>query len=113
MTFRPLTAAALLLALAPALPAEAQTATYVFQTVDAYEVDGNTVRITGIVQGEAQARTVSYPWSFGEQTTSYYAAQRCERLALLSVAKPGRYLFSVLSASTLGFRCKLALVPQN
>jgi hypothetical protein len=115
-------AAAVLLSSSLALPAQAQATgtTYVFQTVDAFEmVNSNTVRITGILQGQAEAQTITIiGWSFGNSTTTFDSPQRCERLALMSMAKPGRYLFSVTASniSTPGFNpsaCKLSLIPQG
>ncbi|WP_375754583.1 hypothetical protein [Corallococcus exercitus] len=99
----PLRALALLatLSLAPST-AGAQTqpeqpvwgVTYVFTSVDAYTVGHASLDITGTLEGESTPRTFSF-WAGGSSTDGYsIEASRCDRLALLAMTRPGRYLFS-------------------
>ena len=109
---------ALSLSLAPLALASAQSApppTSVFTAVDSVEIlnGGYTFRVTGLVQGENQPRTVEVYSDF-YRSDSYDgtgAAARCERMALLTMNKPGRYVFEVQAESN-GFRCKLTRLPQ-
>jgi hypothetical protein len=90
---------ALLLSLAPLKDASASTPTYVFEAVDSYDIGGleNTVSITGIIQGEATPRTVTltYEASPVEYSGAKRTFERCERLILLAMAKPGQYLLEM------------------
>ena len=86
------------------------TTTYVFQTVDAGRVDGSNYRftVTGILVGEAAPV---------DKLFSYYASpafqldvvQQCERMAMLSMARPGYYLLEITPASSSAYAptCKL------
>jgi hypothetical protein len=96
--------AACLVALA-ATPGAASAAigpnTVVFETVDSFETVGRTqARIEGIVQGETA------PQSFSVFFTTNEAAVRCDRLALMAMNRPGRFLFSFDSASEVS-TCRL------
>lgn len=98
-------AAVLLSTLVPLSVAVAEVqATYVFTTVDSYNIKGDVlaVEVTGIVQGEATPRTVTltyHPSTFSGQGGDYVASQRtfdrCERLLLLAMSKPGQYLLEL------------------
>lgn len=123
MTFKTLAGATLLLALASPAPADAAiTATYVFETVDSYDISGerNEVKVTGIISGEAEPRTITlqyrpvYSSSNGsDETAAKRTFERCERFALIAMGKPGQYLLemrqetSVYSSSTQMIGCKL------
>lgn len=98
-------AAVLLSTLLPLSVAVAEVqATYVFTTVDSYNIKGEVseVEVTGIVQGEATPRTVTltyHPSTFSSQAGDYVASQRtfdrCERLLLLAMSKPGQYFLEL------------------
>jgi hypothetical protein len=107
----------LLLSLAPLQDASAATTTYVFEAVDSYDIGGmdNTVSITGIIQGEATPRTVTLSYEpYSGSTTNYAGSkrtfERCERLLLLAMAKPGQYLLEMRHEELYGSEyigCKL------
>jgi hypothetical protein len=84
----------LLLSLA-SLGASAATPTLpvVFVAVDRYLVtDGNWVEVTGLIEGESTPRTVHFfVGSQDNQQSLSSAASRCEKLALLAMASPGRF----------------------
>jgi hypothetical protein len=101
-------AATLLSTLLPSAPASAETtATYIFESVHSYNILGDTntfdqVEVTGVVQGESTARTVTlnysakYSSTYGtDYTSSKRSFERCERLALLALSKPGQYLLEM------------------
>ena len=98
-------AAVLLSTLVPLSVAVAEVqATYVFTTVDSYNIKGDSleVQVTGIVQGEATPRTVTltyHPSTFSGQAGDYVASMRtfdrCERLLLLAMSKPGQYFLEL------------------
>jgi hypothetical protein len=109
---------ALGLSLAPLALASAQSApppAYVFTAVDSVELrdSGFTFLVTGLVQGERVARTVELFGGFYASPSyqSPHSAERCERMALLAMNKPGRYLFEVQEESSSGLRCKLTRLP--
>ncbi|RKI75039.1 hypothetical protein D7X55_01000 [Corallococcus sp. AB049A] len=62
---------------------------YVFTTVDAYSTVGATLIVTGTLVGESNARTIQF--SVGGDEVE---ASRCDRLALLTMTRPGRFHFS-------------------
>ncbi|AFE07249.1 hypothetical protein COCOR_06973 [Corallococcus coralloides DSM 2259] len=66
--------------------------TYVFASVDAYTVGPATFDITGTLVGESTPRTFRFWPGSGESYS--VEASRCDRLALLAMTRPGRYLFS-------------------
>lgn len=98
---------ALLLALgAPlAAPGQTATATFVYTTVDAVERHGPYVlNVTGILQGDAAATTKQYYLS----TSGPDSIQACEKTALLALAKPGQYTWTVNVYSSTSATCTLA-----
>ncbi len=119
--------ATLLSTLLPPTPASAETtATYVFEAVESYNIIGGTsstwdqLEVTGIIQGESAPRTVKltyeakYSGTAGtDYTSSKRTFERCERLALLALSKPGQYLLEMRqerdspSNSTYYIGCKL------
>jgi hypothetical protein len=109
-------AAVLLSTLVPLSVAVAEVqATYVFTTVDSYNITGETneVDVTGIVQGEASPRTVTLVyWPGGADIlSSMRTFERCERLLLMAMSKPGQYFLELrqeADASATSFiGCKL------
>ncbi|RKG98925.1 hypothetical protein [Corallococcus carmarthensis] len=69
--------------------------TYVFASVDAYTVDLASFDVTGTLVGESTPRTFSF-WAGGtsDSASNSVEASRCDRLALIAMTRPGRYLFS-------------------
>jgi hypothetical protein len=105
MTLKTFATATLLLALASSSPASAGvSATYVFETVDSYDISGDAheVKVTGIIQGEATLSTVTlqywpnyYSTPNSDTISSKRTFDRCERLILLAMSKPGQYLLEL------------------
>jgi hypothetical protein len=103
-------AAAAILASAAAARAQTAGTRYVFVAVDAAEVESNKFKVTGVLEGEPSARTITV--SFFTSSSSYPADRAaCQQQALLAMTRPGQFRFEVQSntayASTA---CKLALV---
>jgi predicted secreted Zn-dependent protease len=121
MTFKTLVSATLLFAFAAPLPADAATTTtYVFETVDSYDISGQSreVQVTGIISGEAEPRTVTltyYPYNYYANTQDELSIkrtfERCERFALMAMSKPGQYLLEMrqefYNSSFPAIGCKL------
>src|SRR5262249_38951469 len=61
----------------------------VYDTVDAVETVGNRIIVTGIVSGESTTSEIIYTIQ-DSPSGSAVAATRCDRLALLAIAKPGK-----------------------
>lgn len=81
---------------------------HVYDTVDAVQADSGFITITGIVVGQSVATTSSYKISVLSSPSSEDVAARCDRFALLAMAKPGKYQFAtVLDRSENAFVCKL------
>ncbi len=114
---------ALGLSLAPLALASAQSAppvpTYVFTAVDEINIDGANLKlqVTGLIQGENTPRTVTlaYSHNYTAEWDTVRTFERCERMALLAMNKPGRYLFEIrqdyLEHSTGLIGCKLKRLP--
>lgn len=67
---------------------------YVFATVDAYSVTATAFDITGTLKGESTPRTFRL-WTYGLSAEGHSVeAARCDRLALLAMTRPGRFLFT-------------------
>jgi hypothetical protein len=110
---RPLALAVTLLStlVAPAPVSAEITATHVFVSVESYNILGDSdvsgadvVEVTGVIQGESAPRSVrfyyspKYPGSSSTGTDSISSKrsfERCERLALLAMSKPGQYLLEM------------------
>jgi hypothetical protein len=94
----------------PAAAADA-VAPAVYDTVDAVEVWGGRITVTGIISGQAGPSELVYIIHDGAftSTPSPEAAARCDRLAMLAMAKPGKYQFATtrLLGVTGRFGCKL------
>ncbi|WNG13642.1 hypothetical protein [Cystobacter fuscus] len=109
------TAATLLCTLAPLTLASAQSSspTFVFETVDSIEngYTYNAFKLTGILQGEATARTISFDTSSGQNNEQMVRFIRtCEHFALISMNKPGQYYLEVRGNNGYGLglaSCKL------
>jgi hypothetical protein len=96
-----------------AVPAAAFADDTTFASVDDVTIDtqGNNFTVTGIVAGESTARTVAFHYT---ESTSYeqtFAAmiQHCEKSALMSMNRPGRYLYTVTTDPYYSYlaACKL------
>jgi len=95
----------LLLVLAlTAVPAIAFADSTTFASVDDVTIDTqyDNFVITGIVADESTARTVSFPFYESGSNEQNFAAlmQHCEKSALMSMNRPGRYLLTVTSDPT-------------
>jgi hypothetical protein len=83
----------------------------VYDTVDAVEVWGNRLIVTGIISGQDHVSELGYQIADRSNVGTIFpeGAIRCDRLALLAIAKPGKYQFAtthlVNFATLLG--CKL------
>lgn len=77
-------------------PAMAAGTPFSFDTVDAVEIldgtasTGQVIKITGIQTGQSAPGT--FQFSFG---TKVDAATRCERMASIAMAKPGKFRFLI------------------
>ncbi len=82
----------------------------VYDTVDAVQSDLGFITITGIVVGQSAATTSSYFVDGTSSTSSEDGVARCDRFALLAMAKPGKYQFATVGPDRNDrFVCKLAL----
>jgi hypothetical protein len=110
---RLLLAGAAIAALVSAAPANAQTALprYVFVAVDAVEVQYSKFTVTGVLDGESAAQTVTVSFA-GSSTSSSSGDQiaACEELALLAMTRPGQFRFEIQLYSSSYNACKLARV---
>jgi hypothetical protein len=85
----------------PAMAAFGDTTSYA--TIDAIEVVASNITVTGIISGQGTPTTTTYPVTGGTES-----AARCDRLALLAMAKPGKYQFAVVDQGLGGeVSCKL------
>ena len=78
-----------------------------FDAVDAVEMTASGVKITGIVAGQSEPSSVQLIFGIGNEAR----AERCERLALLAMAQPGRFEFVAIETpgSAVQDSCKLAV----
>lgn len=80
----------------------------VYDTVDAVQSDAGLITITGIVVGQSTATTSSY--GIVAISSSEDGVARCDRFALLAMAKPGKYQFATVGPGINDrFVCKLTL----
>jgi hypothetical protein len=114
-------ATTLLSTLVSLAPASAKTtATHVFESVASYNIlgDYDQVEVTGVVQGESAPSTIvlnyipKYTNSTGtDYTSAKRTFERCERLVLLALSKPGQYLLEMRQEEdmfgTVYIGCKL------
>jgi len=86
----------------------------VYDTVDAVEVQGNRLNITGIIAGESVPSEFSYAIFDGSASGSTAeGANRCDRLALLTIAKPGKYQFAITRTPNVGTRMSCKLIVRT
>ncbi|CAM3541957.1 hypothetical protein G4177_20630 [Corallococcus sp. ZKHCc1 1396] len=112
---KPLSTLALLasLTLAPGALAAAETppsqVPQVFATVDDYAViNPSTVEVTGILQGETLPRVFRFIYNTSVNADSSQHLSRCDRLALLAMNRPGRYVFEMTQGGgSQPTRCRL------
>jgi hypothetical protein len=78
----------------------------VYDTVDAIQSDADLITVTGIVVGQSAATTSSYRI---DTTSPNDGTARCDRFALLAMAKPGKYRFATVHGRFDQFVCKLTL----
>lgn len=87
------------------------TTSAVYETIDAIEVWGNRITITGIISGQSAPSELQYvilDLSTSSSTPTDSAA-RCDRLATLAMTKPGKYQFAMVMPDDIvhRFGCKL------
>jgi hypothetical protein len=83
------------------------TASATYDTVDAIEVSGSTIVVTGIISGQTTPTRLLYSIQDASGTTGT-AAARCDRLALLAMSKPGKFQFATVDLHSFGkFSCRL------
>ncbi|AEI64842.1 hypothetical protein [Corallococcus macrosporus] len=104
------------LLLAPAAVAEEAEygRSYVFTTVDAVQAYslGGGFEVTGVLEGEATTRTISFWAEHGTYESQQSFGARCDRLALLLMTRPGRFQLTVLMPSSFqAATCKLTRLP--
>ena len=100
---------ALALTLVPATSRAAATpgVAAVYDTIDAVEVAGDKITITGIIVGQSSPTERFYFIFDPSAGNATGGAARCDRLALLVVAKPGKYRLEMTQVSSTDFGCKL------
>ena len=95
----------------PARAAQGDVTAY--DAVDAIEVQGSTIAVTGIVAGQGAPSTTRYIINSSSGTGTGFTdvgASRCDRLALLAMSKPGKFQFAVVDLGfSSRFSCKLIL----
>ena len=80
----------------------------VYDTVDAVQSDPGLITITGIVVGQSTATTSSYTIAATSNLSSEDGVARCDRFAMLAMAKPGKYRFATVGPGNNDrFVCKL------
>jgi hypothetical protein len=96
---------------APAVRAQTAPASTVFSTVEGVEVEASRFTITGVVQGEPEARAVQFHvFSYASPGSRSDILGSCERFALVAMSKPGEYLLHVYPGTSSGVaHCKLTL----
>jgi hypothetical protein len=107
MTLTRLAAVTAVMLFTQAAEAQVSASWQVFTTVDSVEGNLNSLKVTGVLQGDSAPTTQNLVFS---GTESVAAAAACERKALLAMSKPGQYLFSALWASAGSCSCKLTRV---
>jgi hypothetical protein len=108
-----LLAATLAISLVPTTPASADIANgpRVYDTVDAVQSgpSDRDITITGIIVGQSTATTMTYFLRGNSPTsTTEDVSARCDRFALLAMAKPGKYQFATVGTPGF-FDCKLTV----
>jgi hypothetical protein len=83
----------------------------IFQTVDQVEiVYMSRLNITGLVDGEATPRTVLFSFYY-DYNTGTGPARSCERAALLTMNRPGRYRLTIREQTDQATGCFLKRNP--
>jgi hypothetical protein len=84
----------------------------VYDTVDAVSVGGRRIIVTGIIAGQTAPSTFQYTiFDDSNSSGTTDAANRCDRLALLAMSKPGKFRLSMEhpDSSSFTFRCTLTV----
>lgn len=112
MTLKTLSSAILLFAVVSPTPVPAAiVSTYVFETVDSYDIYGDRreVKITGIISGEAEPRTVTLTYNAvasssagSDEFSAKRTFERCERFALMAMSRPGQYFLELRQETSPG-----------
>jgi hypothetical protein len=106
-------AATLAASLASPTPASADDADgpHVYDTVDTVQSGPSerSITVTGIIAGQSTATTLTYTLRGSIETNATEdVTARCDRFALLAMAKPGKYQFAIVGTLNV-FDCKLTL----
>ncbi|MCE9673638.1 hypothetical protein LY474_38125 [Myxococcus stipitatus] len=73
------------------------TRPYLFETVDDVVVRYNRLDVTGVLRGETVPRSFTFSYYAGTTSgDSINLASRCDRLALLAMARPGVFLLEMV-----------------
>jgi hypothetical protein len=86
---------------------------HVYDTVDAVQSGSSDrqITITGIITGQSTATTMTYQLRGNVSTNATEdMTARCDRFALLAMAKPGKYQFATIRLSSSPvYDCKLTV----
>ena len=116
MKYRPVVCLAIALStFATPRPTAAATFTLVYDTVDSVELNLDSSQVTIVIVGIPAGGSTPLSRTFGfgptSSAVSFPAASRCERLALATISRPGKYQFSIGVNNNGGpGACKLILV---
>jgi hypothetical protein len=80
------------------------TASAIYDSVDAVEVRDIFIIVTGVIAGQSHPSELQYRIYTSNDPSS---PSRCDRIALLALAKPGKYQFATVFDGTRYFSCKL------
>jgi hypothetical protein len=80
--------------------------TYTFATVDSIKAYEKNLYVTGILDGNSTPSTIT------ATLTDSTAAERCDRLALIAMSKPGKYAFAMTNEWGGYWSCSLTAVVQ-
>jgi outer membrane lipoprotein-sorting protein len=106
-------AAAAALVAAASVYAQTVVPRHVFVAVDAFEIRATTVKVTGVLDGESAAKTITVSFYVGSSSGTVDQVTACERLALLAMTRPGQFRFEIEGSAGGGYTvaaCKLARV---
>jgi hypothetical protein len=108
-------AATLAVSLASPTTASADIANgaHVYDTVDEVQSGPSErqITITGIIAGQSTATTMTYTLrvNSSSSTATEDVTARCDRFALLAMAKPGKYQFATIRPFPPTYDCKLTV----
>jgi len=102
-------AASFLVSSATAVDQVATTGTYAYTAVDEVATLTTTqLRIRGVLSGDPTATSVVFYATTYSTGSAEPLSDRCHRLALLAMTKPGQYVLTVTASSIYLQSCSLA-----